>query len=91
MQPHTGDNGHMPRSGPLALLYRWLFDHDFDQGYAQLLDNLIAWLIILSVVAIVAEHNPLLYAPNAQAFHLFDVITVGIFTVEYLLRLATAP
>lgn len=91
MQPHTGDTGHVPRSGPLALLYRWLFDHDFDQGYAQLLDNLIAWLIILSVVAIVAEHNPLLYEPNAHAFHLFDVITVGIFTVEYLLRLATAP
>ena len=34
MQPHTGDTGHVPRSGPLALLYRWLFDHDFDQGYA---------------------------------------------------------
>ncbi len=91
MHSHTGDTGHPKPSGPLATLYHWLFDHAFDKGYAQQIDNLIAWLIILSVVAIVAEHNPLLYAPHAQSFHFFDVVTVGIFSIEYLLRLATAP
>lgn len=91
MHPHSHDPGPALPSGLLATLYRWLFDHEFSKGYARQLDNLIAWLIILSVVAIVAELNPLLYVPNAQAFHVFDVLTVGIFTVEYLLRLATAP
>ena len=92
MHPHSGDTPtHPPSTGLLATLHRWLFDHSFDKGYAQTVDNLVAWLIILSVVAIVAEHNPLVYTPHAQAFHVFDVVTVGIFTIEYLLRLATAP
>jgi voltage-gated potassium channel len=39
---------------------------------------------------VVLEHIPEIYGPNAADFHLFDVVTVGIFTVEYLLRWATA-
>ena len=91
MHPPSSSPGLQPPSGLLASTYRWLFDHEFEAGYASRLDNLIAWLIILSVVAIVAEHNPLLYAPHADWFALFDVLTVGLFTLEYLLRLATAP
>ena len=91
MPPHTDHKAQSEATGLLALLYRSLFDHKNTEGLAQRVDNLIAWLIIVSVVVIVAEHNPLLYGPHAQAFHWFDVVTVGIFTVEYLLRLATAP
>jgi len=91
MHPPSSSPGLQPPSGLLTSTYRWLFDHEFEAGYASRLDNLIAWLIILSVVAIVAEHNPLLYAPHADWFALFDVLTVGLFTLEYLLRLATAP
>ena len=91
MHPHTDHKAQSEATGLLALLYRSLFDHKNTEGLAQRVDNLIAWLIIVSVVVIVAEHNPLLYGPHAQAFHWFDVVTVGIFTVEYLLRLATAP
>ena len=74
-----------------ARVHQWLFDTEFKQGHARLIDNSVGWLIILSVLAIVAEHNELLYTPNAQWFHWFDVITVGVFTVEYLLRLGAAP
>ncbi len=81
---------HSP-NGPLAALHRWLFDHDFQKGYARSMDHLIAWLIIFSVVAIAAEQNPLLYAPHAQTFRLFEGVVVGVFTLEYVLRLATAP
>jgi len=83
-----------PHARPLpfwARVHQWLFDTEFKQGYARLIDNSVGWLIILSVLAIVAEHNELLYTPNAQWFHWFDVITVGVFTVEYLLRLGAAP
>ncbi|MFZ9556741.1 MAG: hypothetical protein ACO278_05350, partial [Limnohabitans sp.] len=83
-----------PHARPLpfwARVHQWLFDTEFKQGYARLIDNSVGWLIILSVLAIVAEHNELLYTPNAQWFRWFDLITVGVFTVEYLLRLGAAP
>ena len=70
-----------------ARVHQWLFDTEFERGYARLIDNSVGWLIILSVLAIVAEHNELLYVPNLQWFQLFDVITVGVFTLEYLLRI----
>ena len=88
-EPHTSQ--HEPSTGLWDAAYRWLFDTSFESGYARLIENSIGWLIILSVMAIVAEHNELLYAPHAKWFHWFDVITVGIFTVEYLLRLGAAP
>lgn len=91
MPPHPGANPEGARPGLLANVHRWLFDHDFENGHAHRTDNLIAWVIIFSVVAIVAERNPLLYAPNVHWFDLFEKITVGLFTIEYLLRLATAP
>ena len=91
MHSHSGESRFPKPTRPLHLLHRWLFDHSFNKGYAQNFDNLIAWLIILSIVTIVAEHNALLYSPHAGAFHIFELLTVGIFTIEYLLRLATAP
>ncbi len=89
-------NDSHPRTheAPLTLWARvhlWLFNTEFEPGHARLIENSVGWLIILSVLAIVAEHNDLLYTPNSQWFHLFDVITVGVFTVEYLLRLGAAP
>jgi len=88
-EPHSLK--HEPPLGLWARVYLWLFDTEFKPGLARLIENSVGWLIILSVLAIVAEHNELLYAPNMEWFHLFDVITVGIFTLEYLLRLGAAP
>ena len=80
-----------PPSGSVpGFIYRWLFDHDFQEGFHQQVERAIAALILLSVFAIVLEHIPEIHAPNELAFHWFDIITVGIFTVEYLLRLLTA-
>ncbi len=90
-QTQTSADTHPKAKGLLAWVYRWLFDPTFEQGHFRAVENGVGWLIILSVLAIVAEHNDVLYAPNAQWFHAFDVITIGIFTVEYLLRLAVAP
>ena len=77
-------------NGVLAFLYKWLFDHSFDEGLHRTVERAIAFLIIVSVLAVVLEHVPPLYDANAAWFHLFDVVTVAIFTVEYLLRVATA-
>ena len=77
-------------NGVLVFLYKWLFDHSFDEGLHRTVERSIAFLIIVSVLAVVLEHVPPLYDANAAWFHLFDVVTVAIFTVEYLLRVATA-
>jgi len=77
-------------NGVLVFLYKWLFDHSFDEGLHRTVERSIAFLIIVSVLAVVLEHVPPLYDANAAWFHLFDVVTVAIFSVEYLLRVATA-
>ena len=71
--------------------WRWLFDPTCKDGLQPQLDAFIGLLIVASVFAIILEHNPAIYQPLASQFHWFDVITVAIFTAEYLLRLATAP
>ena len=82
---------HRAVGGPVNVLYRWLFDHEFDEGFHRQIESLVATLILVSVFAIVLEHVPEIYQPYAREFHWFDVITVGIFSVEYVLRLLTAP
>ena len=80
-----------PASGSvLRFVYRWLFDHDFKDGFHQQVEHTIAALILVSVFAIVLEHIPEIHSANELEFHWFDIITVGIFSVEYVLRLLTA-
>jgi voltage-gated potassium channel Kch len=83
--------GQHSADGVIAFIYRWLFDHEFAPGFHRQVERAIALLILISVAAIVLEHIPEIYLPHAQSFHWFDVITVAIFSVEYLLRLYTAP
>ena len=89
--PEDGALTEVTPQGPLALIHRWLFDTRFEAGHARLVENGVAWLIILSVMAIAAEHIEPLYGPNAAWFHAFDILTVGVFTIEYLLRVLVAP
>ncbi len=80
-----------PRLTLREFTYRWLFDPTCKDGIQPQLDAFIGALILASVFAIILEHNPAIYQPLAWQFHWFDVITVALFTAEYLLRLATAP
>jgi voltage-gated potassium channel len=87
--PNPPQSTHAPSL--LSVIYQWLFDPEFKEGYQRQIENGVGWLIILSVMAIVAEHVEPIYAGREWAFHVFDVITVAVFSIEYLLRLATAP
>jgi hypothetical protein len=71
--------------------YAYLLDTSNPNGIGKRVDKFIATLIVLNLLALVLEHNALVYAPYAHLFHTFDVISVAIFTVEYLLRLYAAP
>jgi voltage-gated potassium channel Kch len=87
--PKPAHSPHKPNI--LSLTYQWLFDGQFSEGYQRKLEIGIAWLIIISVMAIVAENIGPIYAGREWAFHVFDVMVVALFTLEYLMRLATAP
>lgn len=80
-----------PSKSVRALVYRWGFDHDFKEGLAAKIEQLIALLIISNLVALLVEHVPAIYDGNERLFHLFDAISVAIFTIEYLARLYVAP
>jgi voltage-gated potassium channel len=43
-------------------------------------------LILLNVIAVMLETVPAIHEPNKRFFHIFDVVSVTIFTVEYVLR-----
>jgi voltage-gated potassium channel len=48
-------------------------------------------MVLANVAAVILESIPELHSAYAREFHLFEVFSVGFFSIEYLLRLWTAP
>ncbi len=61
-----------------------------DDRASKAFDFFIIVLILLNIVAFVAETVPSLHREYATYFHLFEVFSVTIFTLEYLARLWVA-
>ena len=59
--------------------------------YARAFENLILGLIVFSVASIGIELIPGLPQWVIQALHVAEIVTVAIFTFEYLLRIVAAP
>lgn len=55
--------------------------------WAQFFDDAMVVLIVLNVLAVILESVPSIHDPMAFEFFVFDVVSVGIFTVEYALRI----
>jgi hypothetical protein len=72
-------------------LYAWLLDPEIADNYQKDVDRWIGVLIVANLFALLFEHVPAIYEPYRQGFHVFDVFSVLIFTVEYVLRLYLAP
>ncbi len=53
---------------------------------SSLFDIFLILLVLANVTAVILESVRSIYLPNKAAFFLFEVISVGIFSVEYLLR-----
>jgi voltage-gated potassium channel len=64
-------------------IYGILEPGDEDSKY---FDPFIMGLILLNVAAVVLETVDAIYTPYARLFHIFDVFSVAVFTVEYILR-----
>ena len=55
------------------------------------IDFILILFIITSVIAVFLETVPSIYEPLQDEFHYFDLLTIFVFTVEYLLRFYAAP
>jgi len=83
---------NIPSGLPLRKwLYSWLLDPNIPGNYQKGFDRWIGILIVVNLFALVFEHVPAIYAAYKQWFHLFDIFSVGAFTLEYVLRLYLAP
>ena len=71
-------------------VFEILSKHNGDDPASKLCDRLLAMMIILNLFAILLESVPEIGASFANAFLLFEIISVGIFTVEYSLRIWSA-
>ncbi len=60
-----------------------------DKGdvFSRCIDVLLIGLIVVSTVAIILESVEAIHALYAQQFYYFEMVTIGVFTAEYLLRL----
>ena len=55
------------------------------------LDLIFILFIITSIAAVFLETIPFIHDPLKVEFYWFDTVAIGVFTVEYLLRLYAAP
>ena len=72
-------------------LHSWLLNPDIRGNHQATVESWIGFLIITNLFVMLFEHIPQIYDPYKSWFHFFDVFSVGVFTVEYLLRFYLAP
>ena len=71
--------------------YTWLLDPESPHSQHKTVERWVGLLIVANLFALLLEQVPAIYEPYQNSFHLFDVFSVAIFTLEYLLRLYLAP
>lgn len=72
-------------------LYAWILDPNLSGNFQRGFDKWIGLLILANLFSLIFENVPGIYEPNKVFFEYFDLVSIAIFTVEYLLRLYLAP
>jgi voltage-gated potassium channel len=72
-------------------LYHFIFDVHGKHSIAQTFEQWLAILIIANMSVMLIELIPNFYEPYKKWFHIFDIVSIGIFSAEYLLRWYVAP
>ena len=72
-------------------LYAWLLDPKIEGNHQKSLDKWIVILIVANLFALVFEQIPAIFQVYEKWFHAFDILSVVVFTIEYLLRFYLAP
>ncbi|MDX1498762.1 MAG: ion transporter [Woeseiaceae bacterium] len=82
-----------PPAAPATLrrtVYRYLDNAAEDDTASRIVDILLVVLITASVLAVVLESIPAVEARFARQLYWFEVVTIAVFSVEYLLRVWTS-
>jgi voltage-gated potassium channel len=72
-------------------IYDLFFNHQIKKNYYSQFEHFITYMILLNMAGLVLEHIPIIYDTRQNIFHLFDVFSLAIFSIEYILRLYVAP
>ncbi|MDJ0749192.1 MAG: ion transporter [Woeseiaceae bacterium] len=84
----TSVNEHAPTMR--QQVFRMLETARENDRKSRFVDLCLIVLISASVVAVILESMPSIEARYGEAFSLFEIVTVAVFSVEYLLRIWTA-
>ena len=88
----TDHEAHISSNLPFReWLYCWLLNPNIEGNYQKTIDRWIAILIVANLFVLIFEHVPAINALYSTWFHYFDVASVVIFTIEYLVRFYLAP
>jgi voltage-gated potassium channel Kch len=74
-----------------GFIHAWFFDQNNPNNYQKTFDKWIYLLIIANAVCLVAEHIPAIFDPYQARFHQFELFSLVVFTIEYIMRLFAAP
>ena len=81
-----------PEASPLQIrAYEILFGKRPGDTTRQVVDMGITVLVLLSILAIILESVAVIGEPFEAEFYAFEVFSIAIFTVEYLMRVWCAP
>lgn len=72
-------------------LYSWLLDPNIEGNHQKVIEKWIGFLIVINLFTLIFEQVPGVFEPNRAWFHAFDVLSIAVFTVEYLFRFYLAP
>jgi voltage-gated potassium channel Kch len=72
-------------------LFSWLLDTSIPGNMQKSVDKWLGILIVANLFTLLFEHVPAVFEPHKAWFHWFDIFSVAVFTVEYLMRLYLAP
>jgi len=72
-------------------LYAWLLDPHIEGNFHKTVDRWIGILIVANLFALVFEQIPAVFEVYQNWFHYFDVVSVAIFSIEYVVRFYLAP
>ncbi len=86
------EEANIPSDLPMRKwLFSWLLDTNIPGNMAKSVDKWLGILIVANLFTLMFEQVPAVFEPNKQWFHWFDIFSVAVFTVEYLMRLYMAP
>jgi hypothetical protein len=72
-------------------MYAWLLDPHIEGNHQKSIDKWIGLLIVANLFALIFEHVPAVFEPYEALFHIFDIVSVVVFSVEYIVRFYLAP